>query len=246
MNSPTARPQIFKSAIRARCGTPRRLLAFTLVELLTVVAIIALMTGLSVKILGGLGNGITGPRGGSAIAASLMGTARQEAIMRQTTARLVIDTAYNPASPANYLHRFTVAYLWPSTASTSGSNWLPANKWETLPANAYVYYNPNPALTGSGTNPSNATCLATPSNGMQLPPAFGVPSAGYYDYFQFNSAGQLSAPISNTPSTGTAELWIAPGFITSQGALQVTGSNQIFAFAVFRLGRIDFFSVQNQ
>jgi prepilin-type N-terminal cleavage/methylation domain-containing protein len=218
--------------------------AFTLVELLSVVAIIALMTGLSVKVLAGFGNGDTGPRGGSAVAASLMGTARQEAIMRQTTTRLIVDTAYNSSSPANYLHRLTVAYLSPSTASTTGTNWLPSNKWEPLPANTYVYY--NLATTGSGTNPSNTSCLISQSNGMQLPPSFSVPSSGYYDYFQFNSAGQLQMTGS---STGTAELWVAPGFIntaTQPPSLQVTGTSQMFPFAIFRLGRIDFFSAQNQ
>ena len=205
------------------------------------------MTGLSVKVLDGFGNGDTGPRGGSAVAASLMGTARQEAIMRQTTTRLIVDTAYNSGTPGNYLHRFTVAYLSPSTASTTGTNWRPANKWEPLPANAYVYY--NLATTGSGTNPSNTSCLISQSNGMQFTDAqeagfFGVSTSGYYDYFQFNSAGQLT-----TPSSGTAELWVAPGFVTSQGgqgALRVTGSSQMFPFAIFRLGRIDFFSAQNQ
>jgi hypothetical protein len=205
------------------------------------------MTGLSVKVLAGFGNGDTGPRGGSAVAASLMGTARQEAIMRQTTTRLIIDTAYNAGVPSNYLHRLTIAYLWPSTASTTGTNWRPANKWESLPANAYVYYNPVTSGSSNSTNPSNPTCVfGTASGAMQFANtqeagSFGVSATGYYDYFQFNSAGQLT-----TPSTGTAELWIAPGFITSQGALQVTGTSQMFPFAIFRLGRIDFFSAQNQ
>jgi hypothetical protein len=208
------------------------------------------MTGLSVKVLAGFGNGANGPRGGSAFAASLMGTARQEAIMRQTTTRLIVDTAYSSSTPSNYLHRLTVAYLWPSTASTSGTNWLPASKWEPLPANAYVYY--NLATTGSGTNPSNTSCLISQSNGMQIlagtpeAGAFGLTATGYYDYFQFNSAGQLQM---TGATNGTAELWVAPGFINTAAqppSLQLTGTSQMFPFAIFRLGRIDFFSAQNQ
>jgi prepilin-type N-terminal cleavage/methylation domain-containing protein len=229
---------------RPRIGFHPRPFAFTLVELLTVVAIIAVLSGLSVRILGGLGNGGNGPRGGSALAASILGTAREEAIMRRTTARLVIDTINTPSNSANYLHRLTVVYLSPSTTSipaATGTNWLQANKWEALPANTYVYYGSQNGQN-SGTTPSGSD-MQIAFNGTVATTGTG------YDYIEFNPAGQVTPPAAY-PNGTRVQLIVAPGFInSSSGSLQVTSTNQLFGFAVFRLGRTTFFqdelSMQN-
>jgi prepilin-type N-terminal cleavage/methylation domain-containing protein len=215
---------------------------FTLVELLTVVAIIAVLSGLSVRVFDGIGNGANGPRGGSAIAASMLGTAREEAIMRRTTSRLLIDTVYNASTPTNYLHRLAVVYLtgsnstlYPYTAPPTA--WGEDNKWEALPANAYVYYGTRNG-TNAGTTPSGS--------GMQVAFDGAVSTSGTgYDFIEFNAAGQVTSPAG-----ARVQLIVAPGFINSATqALQVTGTNEMFGFAVFRLGRTTFFqnelSMQN-
>ena len=155
---------------------------FTLVELLAVVTIIAAVSALSLHLLGGIGSGGNGARGASAIAASLLGTAREEAIMRRTTARILIDTVYDANNPPNYLHRLTVAYLSPATATpTLATSWLQADKWEALPGNIYVYYSTKNGQN-NGTIPSGS--------GMAV--NFGTSAAAYYDYIEFNPAGQLT------------------------------------------------------
>ncbi len=197
---------------------------FTLVELLTVVGIIAVLSGLSVRVLDGIGNGANGPRAGSAIAASMLGTAREEAIMRRTTNRLAVVYLTGSNSTLN-------PYTAPPTA------WGEDNKWEDLPANGYVYYGTQNG-TNAGTTPSGS--------GMQVAFAGAVATSGTgYDFIEFNAAGQVTSPAG-----ARVQLIVAPGFINSATqSLQVTGTNEMFGFAVFRLGRTTFFqnelSMQN-
>ena len=72
--------------------------AFTLVELPVVMAIILLMVGLGVSAFKG-GAASDATKGASVIASGIFDSARNEAIMRQTLSRVVIDTNWYSGRP---------------------------------------------------------------------------------------------------------------------------------------------------
>ena len=149
--------------------------AFTLIELLSVIAIILLLASLATVAFRGAG-GSFGPHGGAAAASSLFSAARVEAIMRQTTARVIVDT--DPASP-KYLARMTVAYL-------SGSTWVQSGKWQMLPNNIFF-----------DIDDSTATGMDMKLN---FPGSAGTLSNCYY--YEFNPVGQTPSMVKFIVSPG--------------------------------------------
>jgi hypothetical protein len=223
-----------------------------LVELLVVMAIIIIMVGLGVAAFKG-GNGSDGTKGAAFVASGVFSEARNQAIMQQTLARVVVDTAWSATRTdlaSHYLRRVTVAYLNPQGVQANGqvdptnfANWLPADSWAILPGNNYF-----------DTNFSSVDGLMPISfGGPGAPTGMGSP---YYAYYQFGANGQLQAatlqlvspPNTATTVTSTSQLpqfIVSPGRVDSAGNFQERSSanrkSSCYGFAVFPMGNMTFF-----
>lgn len=238
---------------------------FTLVELLVVMAIITVMVGLSVSSFKG-GAGMDGVKAASAVAAGEFDLARNEAVMRQTSARVIIDTAWAAGRgdlADHYLRRMTVAYLNPlgvdtnrAPAATTGlpvdpsyaANWVQSGAWTVLPGNTYFDINYS-VLHGAGMN----ITFAGPN----------APSTGYA-YYQFNATGQTpSSPLtivtpggSSTASTTPAQCVVSVGIVDATAgtfrergptaANATTAPGTCYGFILYRMGRMTFFRDNNE
>jgi type II secretory pathway pseudopilin PulG len=197
--------------------------AFTLVELLTVMGIMIVMVGLGVSAFRGGASG-SGVKGASSVMGGLCSTARSEAMLRQTRTRVVIDTAYDPAKPQNFLRRATIAYYDPEQPS----NWQFREKWEVLPIG--VFYN---------------TDYSHPhGKDMKLPSSFGKASADYwfYEFLPNGQANQSLASDSNVP----VQLLVSPGLVAGSGVFQPRNPKNptadLYGFMLPRMGNPLYFN----
>jgi type II secretory pathway pseudopilin PulG len=157
---------------------PARTAAFTLVELLTVVAIMAITLGLLVV---GLGQGQSrGVQMGAAQVASGLGVARQTAITRNTDALFIVATRgrtseadFFPAEPYRY---------WAVVSSNRGADtWSLVTDWTELPSGSVFM-----GLTGEGYNSINwSTDGEIPPPGTAFRPRIAPSRNG--DWQVFNS-----------------------------------------------------------
>lgn len=204
---------------------------FTLVELLTVITIVAIMTGLGVASFRG-GSNSQQASGAADAASSIFSQARTQAILRNTPAAVIVDT--NSTSTACF-HRVMVVYLDSSiTASHPAATWDQASPWVIFPGvNCFnpIYSNPFGTLTlDSSTVPNGGS--ATP-----------------YAYYAFDATGQayllpsgLTAnnTVVNTTATTASQFVVSPGSV-SNGKFTERGTNLRYGFYLFPLGRIAFF-----
>ena len=143
--------------------------AFSLLELLVVIGILAIMAAAGVMALGGAGG--KSLKGSAAAASSIFGLARTEAIMRKVPVRVIVDA--DPASQ-NYLKRLAVIAPAMSAGSPDWTSVTQVAKWQTLPANAYF-------------NAANST-----QNPMNVPNGV-LPGSSKVFYFQFEPNGQMAS-----------------------------------------------------
>ena len=232
----------------------RRRAGFTLVELLAVMTIIILMVGLGMTAFKG-GNGTDGTKGASAVASGVFSQARNEAIMRQTPCRVIIDTGWSASRPDladHYLRRLAIAYLNPQGVDVNGqptatsglppdpgnaNNWLQANSWAVLPGNVFIDTN------YSAVHGVNMTIAFNAPN---------TPSTGYC-YYQFSPNGQAQYSSlarfvpggSTTVSSTLPQLLVSPGRVDSSGNFQETTlntpTNNCYGFVLFKMGNLTFF-----
>lgn len=222
---------------------PRRH-AFTLVEMLVVVSIMIIMITAGANLFRNA-NGLSGVRGAAAAASGFFSMARNEAIMRRSPCRVIVDTAYvaNRSDLADhYLRRMTVAYLDPNgTLAANGTvdqtlakNWLQANSWTVLPDN--VFFDTNfSAMNGTMTINFNGT------------------TAPGYGYYQFSANGQAQltplvrvAPASSTTVTSSlAQFVVSPGRLDSSGNFVEKNAGNAksfcYGFVLFPMGNMSFF-----
>ena len=256
MNLPTSDFPREQNLIRA---------GFTLVEMLVVMAIILLMVGLGSAAFKG-GSATDAMKAASAVAAGEFDLARNEAIMRQTLSRVVVDTAWTAGRgdlADHYLRRMTVAYLNPqgvdaggNPAATSGLpvdptktvNWVQSSAWTVLPGNSYFDIN---------------YCVL---HGADMTINFAGPSAPTtgYSYYQFNATGQTpTSPLtvvtpggSSTASTTPAQCVISVGIVDATAgtfrergqpaANAATAPGTCYGFVLYRMGRMMFFRNNNE
>jgi len=148
--------------------TPAKLsAAFSLIELLVVIGIIAIMATAGVVALGG---GSKSVQSAATAASSVFSMARTEAILRRVPVRVIVDTSYNAAKPDDYLRRIAVVAKKEDT-----TDWEPISQWMRLPANAF--FNPDVSKRyGSG------SMTGVGGNGTS------------FAYFEFLPNGQASSP----------------------------------------------------
>jgi prepilin-type N-terminal cleavage/methylation domain-containing protein len=200
---------------------PAKRCAFSLVELLVVVAIISIMAGLLTLGL----QGVRAPaiRGAASQVTSGLSLARQVAITKNTKAALFIanDTG-NGRIP--YRH-WSVGYL-----DKSSGNWTLAKKWEPLPEGAVFLE----TLTNASYNvliknncpqqvgqPQIPTGFANTTNIVIAGTTFtGIP------YILFGSDG--AAMSGNATTLTNAAIRIASGLANTNGEVTLTSTNQYF------------------
>jgi prepilin-type N-terminal cleavage/methylation domain-containing protein len=143
----------------------RHSLAFSLIELLVVVAILGIMAAAGSAALTGSSKSLSGA---TSVASTLFGLARTEAIMRRVPARVIVDTVYDPAKPDNYLRRMAVI-----VRNEAGTGWEQVSRWTQLPGNAF--YNKD----------------ASRKHDLDsIPGLAGGAAVGPYEYYEFSPNGQ--------------------------------------------------------
>lgn len=116
--------------------------AFSLIELLMVLAVIAVLVGVGVTAFGGGGG--RGVQGAAVVASSVFNLARTEAILQGTDTLVIIDITPNSA---NCLRRMSVIL--------DGTSNKQIASWTSLPANACF----NPSLSNPAVSATTFTAI---------------------------------------------------------------------------------------
>jgi len=145
----------------------RKIPAFSLIELLVVIAILGIMAAAGSVALTGSSKSLAGA---ASAASSVFGLARTEAIMRRVSARVIVDTVYDPAKPDNYLRRMAVV-----VRNEAGTGWEQVSRWTQLPGDAF--YNRD---------------ASRKHDSESIPGLSGGAAPGPYEYFEFTPNGQAA------------------------------------------------------
>jgi prepilin-type N-terminal cleavage/methylation domain-containing protein len=149
--------------------------AFTLVELLTVVAIMAIVMGAFVLSLGGQSRGL---QLAASQLSSGLGFARQLAITRNTHSMLLIAPRRG-SSPADFFPDEAFRYWTVVYSNRSANTWTLAKDWTELPSGAVFM-----GLAGQGYNtlswPKDGTL---PAPGTPFAPRIAASASGEWQYF---------------------------------------------------------------
>ncbi len=175
----------------ASISPPARRRAFTLVELLVVV-------GLIVLLVGGIGFAL-GDTGATSLAnaqntlASLAGTARAQAAVRQTEARLLVHATRGDAE--KYLRYLRVVVAATPGSTGPGARWIAIGSPVSLPRGIYVVPALTAGLTASGVtwprNPAPVSTLLTPASPYTVTGDPATTAADTYFALQFSPDGTV-------------------------------------------------------
>jgi type II secretory pathway pseudopilin PulG len=207
--------------LSARFPASRRA-AFTLIELLTVVGLIVVLTGGIALALAGRGGEGAALANSQSLLASLVGATRTQAALHQTTARLLVYAQLPPTGDFNkYLRYLQVVRL--ETTPQGVSTWVAAGDPVTLPAPiCIVPPSPVPAnhlntgVTWNNNAATGPTSIFSPQiltnftiNGQSAAPGGGRPAGGQLfggtgggrAYFlEFGPDGNITTNATNNPT----------------------------------------------
>ncbi len=199
---------------------------FTLVEVLTVIAIISiLMTAGAI----GLGNLTAGKGTSSAVATceSLFDEARTIAVSKRCKARVMVDV--NDPTGDNYLRRLVIAHekIDPITGNAIENNWVLASRGYTMPTGTFFSRQYSKKDPSGDIDQDNVTLKNSEDTAM-------TNYSGNYVVYEFNSEGIFTAP--------GASFVIGSGSRTKTGSnpapFTVSGAERDFAgFVIWRNGR---------
>ncbi len=158
--------------------------AFTLLEMLVVIALVAILTALIAPSLQGL-MGISGRRGGLNTATAVFEQARLAAIENGTTVYIGFPT--NAADPTNgYSHLIVLRGPRPGEA---GTNAVALTRWQRLPSG--MYFQPKPNDQGF------AQAMTNLQLSNRAVPRLGVEELTTLPVLAFNRFGQLKGVTNN-------------------------------------------------
>jgi prepilin-type N-terminal cleavage/methylation domain-containing protein len=170
------------SAFRSPLSSSR---AFSLVELLVVMAIIGMMVGLSAMAVQGLR--APAVQHAASQVTSGLSLARQIAITKNTQAAFLIDSGI--AYPLEPYRHWSVVY-----SNREANTWTIAKDWEELPSGA-VFYEIRGSLSGTGYSSINSTV-----NTFTVAPGGTIPTS---NFFSANSSASFSIVSSGNTATAT-------------------------------------------
>jgi len=217
--------------------------AFTLVEMLVVIAIMSILMTAGAIGLGGMGG--KGVTSGVATAESLFAEARAIAVGQRTTSRVLVAERLTNNSADN-LRRIIVvsAEIDPLTGREKDPrNWILSSRGAVLPDQTFfsVEYGKKDYQSGGGM-----------LDKMTLPTSAKAAYQGSYYYYEFNAEGICTTGVS---STGTD--YKAPSFVIGSGARNLknpsdrprvtsAGKRDFGGFAVWRNGQTSVFRSPDQ
>lgn len=209
--------KFFRHSNLLRCA------AFTLTELLIVVAIMAILAGLGVAAFKG-GSASDGTRGASYTAAALFDAARNESIMRRMPVRVIFDVGSSTAQDTAF-RRMTVAYT-----TNNGTSWNQSGRWIKFPANAYFDYS-----TGGQTWQSRGFTTMSAVN-------FGSTPASTCVAYEYLPTGQANYSGISTPPL---KVVFSPGSIAGGSFVERPDKKSLYGFVINRLGHTQQFADLN-
>ena len=194
--------RLVKRSFSAFNSKPLR--AFTLLELLVVMAMIGIILALTVPAIIGLSSGSNLSNGGRTLA-NLLTVARSEAINRRALIRFEVATNW----PGDFSAAYRKITLVQHDISTGTDTQL--TKWETLPTG--VIFQPQDPSAGA-TSGGYFFSLSPPQKST-LKLAGGDVSTCY---IEFLPTGALNV----TPTNSPVRIRVVPGFLPSAAATSVT------------------------
>lgn len=171
----------------------RRARAFSLVEILSVLALVAVMTGLAVPALSNLGSAGKLSHSGNQIA-GLLDFARSSAMAHNSLTAVVIAT--HPTDGSS--HRAVTVFELRSRADgvpVASSDWNQIARWETLPAGVLVDSDPSTLTLNSSHDAPGVPGVPSPA----LPqPSHAGRTLTNFRYLVFLPSGSLLSGKSNS------------------------------------------------
>lgn len=212
----------------------RRDRAFTLVEMLVVIAIMSILMTVGAIGLGGMGG--KGVSSGVATAESLFDEARSIAVGQRTKSRVLIAKDLTN-SGADNLRRILVASQVLDANGLPTSNWALSSRGAILPEQ--VYFSKKFSLkdhdAGSGT-----------LDEMDVTTAMGkVAYVGKYYYYEFNAEGICATPGASFV-IGTGSRGLTTSAVKASPKVNAAGKRDFAGFVVWRNGRTSVFRSPSQ
>ncbi len=130
--------------------------------------------------------------------------------MRGVPVRVIVDSSYNAARPENFRRRVSLV-----ATTDGGATWQQVGRWITLPGQAF--FSPE---------------LSKPNGQITIPGLPGGSASAIYAYYEFNPAGQASAP---------GQFVLANGSVVNGSFVERSQENRS-GFYIHRLGKPVFFA----